>query len=80
MDGILGFFDWFSGVITDVWNFFTDFLTDIVLLFKYIANTATLLFTLILNLPPWLYAIANATVCVSILYMYIGRNTGGKSQ
>ena len=60
-----------------IYGFFSGFIDNLVQLFKYIGLAATTAYNLVASLPPWLQAFGTATVLVSVLFMILGRTTGG---
>lgn len=79
MQGILDFFDYFSEILNSAFEYFTGFLEDIVLLFKYLGYSLSTVLSLIVSLPVWLQAFAFASVGVCVVFVILGRNSGGQS-
>ena len=50
------------------------------MLVEYIGLASTTAYNLVASLPTWLQAFATATILVSILYLILGRETGGNSE
>ena len=44
--------------------------------FRYLAHIVQIAFTTIETLPSWISAFAVITLCISIIYFIVGRNTG----
>lgn len=80
MSEILNFFDWVTDVILSVFNWFTDFLENTINLFKYLGQATQLTTGLISSLPPWLQVFGTITITVSVIYIILGRSSGGKKQ
>ena len=78
MDAILDFFNWFSEVITSVFDWFSDFLDNLMNLFVYLGHVVTMTGSIIIALPTWLQVFGTITVTVSIIYVILGRSSGGK--
>ena len=77
MEFIQNFIDWFTNMFDTIYGFFSGFIDNLVQLFKYIGLAATTAYNLVASLPPWLQAFGTATVLVSVLFMILGRTTGG---
>lgn len=70
MQAILDAFNSFFGIIG-------DFFTSLFQFVKYIGVGAGLAYNLVASLPTWLQAFGSATILISILYLILGRQTGG---
>lgn len=77
MEFFTNFIDWFKNIIDTVWGFLTGFIENLVLLFKYIGIAANLAYQLIAGLPDWLQVFGTVTILVSVIFMILGRETGG---
>lgn len=80
MDAVLNWFDWVSEVIESVFDWFSDFLENLLNLFEYLGQAVELTGSLIAALPPWLQVFATITITVSVVFIILGRSTGGKKQ
>lgn len=80
MDSILNWFDWVSDVIESVFGWFTDFLENTMVLFKYLGQVTELTGGLIASLPGWLQIFGTITITVSVVYIILGRSSGGKKE
>lgn len=80
MDAVLDWFDWVSDVIESVFDWFTDFLENLMNLFEYLGQAVELTGSLIAALPGWLQVFGTITITVSVIYIILGRSTGGKKQ
>ena len=80
MDAILDWFDWVSDVIESVFDYFTDFLENLMNLFRYLGHSVDLTGSLIASLPGWLQVFGTITITVCVIYIILGRSTGGKKQ
>lgn len=77
MEFITNFIDWIKNIIDSVVDFFTGFIENLVLLFKYIGIAASMAYDLISGLPDWLQVFGTVTIVVSVIFMILGRETGG---
>lgn len=77
MQFITDFIDWIKNLIDTVVDFFTGFIENLVLLFKYIGIAANMAYDLIAGLPDWLQIFGTVTIVVSVIFMILGRETGG---
>ncbi len=77
MQFITDFIDWIKNLIDTVVDFFTGFIENLVLLFKYIGIAANMAYDLIAGLPDWLQVFGTVTIVVSVIFMILGRETGG---
>lgn len=77
MQFITDFIDWIKNLIDTVVEFFTGFIENLVLLFKYIGIASKMAYELIAGLPDWLQVFGTVTIVVSVIFMILGRQTGG---
>lgn len=77
LEAINNFIDWFKSIIDAVSEFFASVVETATQLYEYISYAAEMAYKLVASLPPWLQAFATVTVLVSILFMVLGRETGG---
>lgn len=80
MGAILDWFSWVSDIITSVFDWFSGFLENLLNLFKYLGQTISLAGGLIAALPPWLQVFGTITITVSVVYIILGRSSGGAKQ
>lgn len=78
MKAIVEGFQWLIDTITTVYDFFVDFVTNMILFFQYLGNAAASAYTLVAYLPGWLQAFGTICIFTSVLYLILGRSTGGK--
>lgn len=78
MQFIIDSFDFLVNAINEIWNFFIGILENMLLMFDYIGIVANLSYSFIATLPPWLQAFGTCTIVVSVLYLIVGRESGGK--
>lgn len=65
-------------MISGVWNFFGGLIQNFIQFFEYIGTAAKLAYNLVNSLPTWLSAFGLATVLISVIFMILGRSTGGQ--
>lgn len=80
MQFFLDFIDWITNFFTSIWDFFTGFLDKMLIFFDYIGYAATLCYEFVASFPVWLQAFGILTIVISILFMVLGRDTGGKKE
>lgn len=73
MQAIVDFF-------ASIWSFFTGLIDNLFLVIKYIGAVSTLSKELILSMPSWLQVFGFITLTVSVLYLLLGRTTGGQKE
>lgn len=74
------FFDWVVDFFSNCWDFLTDMIERTVMMLTYVRLAAQLAFDLVAGMPSWLQAFGAITVTVSIVYIVLGRQTGGQKQ
>lgn len=74
------FFDWIVNFFQNIWDFLTDFFERTLMLITYIRLAAQLFIDLIAGMPSWLQSFGFITLTVSIIYIILGRQTGGQKQ
>ena len=77
MQAILDVIESIFGMFETVFEFFKQFVSNIMLLFEYIGFASSTAYNLVASLPPWLQAFGTATILISVLYLILGRSTGG---
>ena len=77
MQALLDVFESIFGMLETVFNFFKQFIANITMLFQYIGLASTTSYNLVASLPTWLQAFGTATILISVLYLIVGRSTGG---
>lgn len=60
-----------------VFDFFKQLIANLMMLFEYIGLASTTAYNLVASLPTWLQAFGTATILISVLYLILGRSTGG---
>lgn len=78
MQFIVDFIDSISSMLQGVWDFFQGMISDAISFGKYLSVAAKLAYNLVASLPPWLSAFGAATVLISVLFLVLGRSTGGQ--
>lgn len=77
MESILQFIESISSTVDSVMNFFKQLVNNLVMLGQYIGLASSTAYNLVASLPTWLQAFGTATILISILYLIVGRSTGG---
>lgn len=77
MQFITDFINSITDKIGAVFDFFESLIRNLLLLFDYIGLAATNAYALVDSLPDWLKSFGIVTVLVSVLYIILGRSTGG---
>ncbi len=80
MGEIIDSLNWLIDVIASVFDWFSDFLENTMKLFGYLGQAVELTGSLIAALPTWLQAFGTITITVSVIYIILGRSSGGKKQ
>lgn len=78
MQFIIDFIDSISSMISGLWDFFGGLIQNFIQFFEYIGTAAKLAYNLVNSLPTWLSAFGLATVLISVIFMILGRSTGGQ--
>ena len=65
-------------MISGLWDFFGGLIQNFIQFFEYIGTAAKLAYNLVNSLPAWLSAFGLATVLISVIFMILGRSTGGQ--
>lgn len=77
MDFIKNFIDWITETVNSVITWFHSFIDSATQLFKYISYASDTATNLLDSLPPWLKIFGTVTIFISVLYMILGRSSGG---
>lgn len=80
MQFITDFIDWITSTFQSIWDFFTGFIDSILMLFDYLGIVADLCYNLIGSMPSWLQVFGTITILISVLYIVLGRQTGGQKE
>ena len=77
MEWLTSWFEWFGDILTSIYDFFVSLIENLIMLFKYIALAFEFSVNFINAMPTWLTSACFATLTVSVLYMILGRSSGG---
>lgn len=80
MGEVIDSLNWLIDVIDSVFDWFTDFLENLMKLFDYLGQAVELTGGLIAAMPTWLQVFGTITITVSVVYVILGRSTGGSKQ
>lgn len=80
MQFILDFIDFIVNTITTVWDFFMNIIKNITLMIEYLGIALEICYKAIASMPTWIQAFGTLTITISLLYMLVGRDTGGSKQ
>ncbi len=73
------FFEWLADTIASLVNFLWSIIKGTIQLISLIPSAVNMLTTSIGILPSILVAFATATITVSVIFIMVGRNAGGKN-
>ena len=76
-DHIANFFSWIIDTVSTVFEFFGSVVTGLFNIIKSIPSVITMLTGSIGYLPSTIAAFATITLTISIVYLIVGRDTGG---
>lgn len=77
LETIQNFFDWIVNIVTTVFNFFGSVVSGLWNIAKSIPLVIDMLTSSIGYLPSTIAAFALITITISVVYLLVGRNTGG---
>lgn len=77
MESILQFLESIGSAVDTAVNFFKQLINNLHMLVEYIGLAASTSYNLVASLPTWLQAFGTATVLICVLYLILGRQTGG---
>ena len=77
LDTIKNFFLWIYNLIVDIIGFITSLVTGLINVLKSIPQILTFTTSAIGFLPSVLSVFATLTITISIIYLIVGRHTGG---
>lgn len=75
--GLSNFFDWFVDLFTSLADFVVSFVSGILRLLKLIPTAVSFLTDYVSALPPLLTTFAGVTVTVTVIFLIVGRDSGG---
>lgn len=76
---MLNFFDWLVDTISSLLEFLWTLIKGLIQLISLIPTAVNLLTNSIGILPSLLVGFATATITISVIFVMVGRNTGGKN-
>ena len=68
---------WIVNLFKTIWSFFLGLIDNLIMLVGYIGDALRLAYNMVDSLPDWLKVFALLTLTVTVLYLVLGRNTGG---
>lgn len=77
MQFIQDFIDGLVGVIESVYGFFSGLVNNFILFFQYLGISMTTAKNIVSTLPDWLQVFGTVCLTICVLYMILGRETGG---
>lgn len=80
MGWLIDFFHWLGDIITMCVDFVMSLFENFILLFEYIGLVVEIAYNFIATMPSWLQAFGTITIVVSVIYIILGRQTGGKHE
>lgn len=80
MQYVIDFIEWITEAITSLWDLLVGIVENTIMLVEYIGIAAEVAYTAVASLPDWLKAFGTITIVVSILYMILGRTSGGTKE
>lgn len=78
MQFIQEFIDGFVGIIESVYGFFSSFVNNFILFFEYLGISMSTAKNIVTTLPDFLQVFGTVCLTICVLYMILGRETGGK--
>lgn len=80
MQYIIDFLDFIYNTITSLWDMLVGFIQNLILLLQYLGIVANICYSVIATMPNWLQIFGTVTIIVSVLYMVLGRTSGGTKE
>ena len=77
LDSIINGFNWLVDTFQSIWNFITSLFSGLVSMLQMIPQVVSMVTGTIGYLPSVLAVFATLTITVSVLYLILGRNSGG---
>lgn len=77
LETLQNFFDKVSNFFDSVWQFVSSLVSGLINIFTTLPLISKFATSAIDNLPDFLLAFASITVVISIVYLIVGRSTGG---
>lgn len=75
---MFGFFDWVISTVGAVFSFLWQTINGLLRLIGLLPQAVTMLTSSIGYLPSILAAFATATITISVIFIIVGRNSGGE--
>lgn len=80
MQFLIDFADFIINTVTTVWDFFMSIINNLILMIKYLGIALGIGTSAIASMPTWIQAFGTLTITVSVIYILLGRQTGGKKE
>lgn len=77
MKWLIDAISWIVNLFKTIWSFFLGLIDNLIMLVGYIGDALRLAYNMVDSLPAWLKVFALLTLSVTVLYLVLGRNTGG---
>lgn len=77
MKWLIDAISWIVNLFKTIWSFFLGLIDNLIMLVGYIGDALRLAYNMVDSLPAWLKVFAFLTLSVTVLYLVLGRNTGG---
>lgn len=76
MKGIINAFSTIINMFKMVWNILMGFFETLAMVFNILVSVVNVVINTIASLPAFIKAFALITICISLAYFLIGRDTG----
>lgn len=80
MKAIVTFISTLPSLINILLSWFEQFVGNSIAAIKYLGIAVTTAFKAIISMPVWLQEFASACIAISIIYIILGRDSGGAKQ
>lgn len=77
LETLTNFFDWLVGIVTTLFDFLGSIIAGLINIVTSIPLVIDMLTKSIGYLPSTIAAFATITITISVVYLIVGRNTGG---
>ena len=78
MKAILDVLDFIVSTIKTLWDFFIGLIRNSGTMIKYLGIALRICNSAIASMPTWIQAFGTLTITICILFVILGRDTGGK--
>lgn len=78
MKAIIDFIDFLITTIETLWDFFIGLVTNIGTMIKYLGIALNICTSAVASMPGWIQAFGTLTITICVLFVILGRDTGGK--